>query len=165
MTGPRLSRLLDWQGHRYLAWIVRLYLGWLFLMACWHKIAHPEAFALDVATYQLLPRSLIHAFAIYVPWLELLVGVCLVVGYRVRAAASLVVLLMASFIIALVWALHLGLDMSCGCFASQAAAGEDSISWRTLVRDLSWLALASYVATLDKKPLGISSWFPRKAES
>lgn len=165
MKGDRIARIANSRWHSYLLLVVRLYLGWVFLFACWHKIVHPEAFALDVATYQLLPRSLVHAFAIYVPWLEMLVGVCLVVGFRARAAALLVVVLMLSFIVALVWALHLGLDMSCGCFASQAAAGEDSISWRTLVRDLTWFALAVYVAALDRNPLGIERWIPRKTES
>lgn len=165
MNDNPLARITNSKWHASLLLIVRLYLGWVFLVACWHKIVHPEAFALDVATYQLLPRSLVHAFAIYVPWLELLVGVCLVVGYRVRAVALLIVMLMLSFIVALVWALYLGLDMSCGCFASQAAAGEDSISWRTLVRDLSWLALAVYVMTLDRNPLGIEHFIPRRTES
>lgn len=165
MNGIPFARIANSKWHAYLLLIARLYLGWVFLVACWHKIAHPEAFALDVATYQLLPRFLVHAFAIYVPWLELLVGVCVVVGCRVRAAALLMAMLMLSFIVALMWALHLGLDMSCGCFASQAAAGEDSISWRTLVRDLSWLALAVYVMTLDRNPLGIERFIPRKTES
>lgn len=155
MTTRLLSAVSAWKGHPWVALAVRLYLGWLFLAACWHKILHPDAFALDVATYQLLPRYTIHLFAILVPWLEFVVGVCLLIGYRVRAAALLVWMLLLSFTVALGWALYLGLDMSCGCFASQSAAGEDAISWRTMVRDLSWLVLATYVLWLDRTPLGV----------
>jgi len=139
-----------------------MYLGWLFVSASLHKIVHPESFALDVATYQLLPLYTVNLFALVVPWIEILVGALITVGYRVRASALLIVLLMTSFIVALVWALYMGLDMSCGCFASQAASSDDSISWRTLVRDLSWLILGLYVLGFDRNPLGIERMMKRK---
>ena len=146
---------LTWRGHDWIGLGARLYLGGVFVVASWHKILHPETFALDVATYQFLPLVLLHPFALILPWVELIAGAMLIVGWRVRAASLLVVGMMISFLIALAWALHLGLDMACGCFASQAAESEDPISWGTVVRDLSWLALALYVMVLDTDPLGI----------
>lgn len=145
-----------WAGHRWLALAARVYLGFVFIVACWHKILAPGTFALDVATYQFLPLWAINFFALVLPWVELLAGILLVIGVRVRAAALLVVLMMASFIVALVWALHLGLDMACGCFASQAATEDDPISWKTLARDGLWLALGAYVLAFDRKPLGMA---------
>jgi putative oxidoreductase len=153
---PNWARL-----NRWLALAVRLYLGWLFLDASWHKIAHPASFALDVATYQFLPLYLVNVFAIIVPWVEAVTGVLLLVGARVRAAALLVVGMMIAFMIALAWALHLGLDMSCGCFASQGAVGEDPISGWTMLRDGTWLALGLYVLFADKNPLGMDTWMAR----
>ena len=156
MRRPNWARL-----NRWLALAVRLYLGWLFLDASWHKIAHPASFALDVATYQFLPLYLVNVFAIIVPWVEAVTGVLLLVGARVRAAALLVVGMMIAFMIALAWALHLGLDMSCGCFASQGAVGEDPISGWTMLRDGTWLALGLYVLFADKNPLGMDTWMAR----
>jgi hypothetical protein len=69
---------------------------------------------------------------------------------------------MLSFLTALLWALHLGLDMSCGCFASQAAAGDDTISWRTVARDFAWLGLSVYVLVFDRNPLGVERNLLRK---
>ena len=156
-----MIRWMDWSGHRWLAVPVRLYLGGLFLAACVHKIGHPASFALDVATYQLLPLGTVNLFALIVPWVELLVGLMLVLGVRVRAAALVTSGLMVSFMIALGWALVQGLDMSCGCFASQAAAEYDPISWRTMLRDASWLALGLYVMCFDRQPLGVESLFSK----
>jgi putative oxidoreductase len=164
MTSGALGSVVKWRGHRFIALAVRLYLGWLFLSACWHKIAHPAGFALDVATYQLLPLGAVNVFAIILPWLELLVGLLLIIGCRVRAAALLVVLMMLSFIVALLWALHLGLDMSCGCFASQAASTDDSISGRALIRDMAWLLLGAYVFGCDRNSIGILHVLPRGAK-
>ncbi len=160
-----MSRLLDWRGHAWIALVIRLYLGGVFLLACFHKIAHPATFALDVATYQLLPLWAVNFFALVLPWTELLSGVMLIIGLRARAAALLVALMMVSFIIALGWALHLNLHMSCGCFASQAAAaGQDAISWHTLVRDGSWLLLSLYVIVFDRNPVGLDRLFHRRSE-
>jgi len=160
-TGP-LSALVGWRGHAFLALLMRLYLGWVFITACLHKIANPASFAVDVATYQLLPLWAVNFFALTLPWVELFAGVLLVVGLRARAAALLVALMMLSFMVALGHALHLGLDMACGCFASAAAVDEDPISWRTVLRDAGWLLLALYVLTLDRAPLGLDRWLAKK---
>jgi uncharacterized membrane protein YphA (DoxX/SURF4 family) len=149
--------VVSWRGHAGLALAARLYLGGLFVWASWHKIADPGAFALDVATYQFLPLVLINAFALVLPWVELVAGGMLLVGLRVRAAALLVALMMLAFLVALGHALSSGLDLSCGCFASGGAEA-DPISWKTMARDAGWLALAIYVLVVDRRPLGVERW-------
>ncbi len=149
---------------RIVPWVLlaaRLYLGGVFLLACWHKVLDPGAFALDVATYQVLPLSLVNLVAVTLPWVELGAGVMLVVGLRPRAGALLCAAMMAVFLAALVAALARGLDMSCGCFASQAAE-EDPISTLTVLRDLVWLGLALAIVFLDRRPLGLDGWFARR---
>jgi len=156
-----MSGLVAWRGHTYLALAGRLYLGAVFIWACLHKIVDPGAFALDVATYQLLPLPLVNLFALVLPWVELLAGAMLVVGLRARAAALLVAAMMVAFMVALVWALHQGLEMSCGCFAS---SGTDApISGWTMLRDAAWLVLALYVLVFDRTPLGLDAVLSRPA--
>jgi putative oxidoreductase len=163
MSNGPLGRYANWPGHSWLALAARLYLGIVFLAACYHKILHPDQFALDVATYQFLPLVLVNIFAITLPWVELGAGIQLVIGWRPRPAALLVALMMLAFMIALGWALHKGLDMSCGCFAS-GGANDDPISAATIWRDAGWLALALYVLLLDKNPLGLDRLLARNAK-
>jgi putative oxidoreductase len=158
-----VSGALAWKGHALVALAARLYLAAIFLYACLHKIADPRAFALDVATYEILPLWAVNAVALWLPWVELAAALCLALGLRVRAGAWLVALMMAVFLVAIGAALARGLDLSCGCFASQGAA-EDPISWRTMVRDIAWLVLALYVLVFDARPLGLDRWiFARQA--
>jgi uncharacterized membrane protein YphA (DoxX/SURF4 family) len=158
-----VNRLLDWRGHAWLALPARLYVGVVFLMACYHKVLHPGVFAVDVATYQMLPLSTVNLFALTVPWIELLVGALLVLGLRVQASALIVSGLMVSFMVALAWALHLGLDMSCGCFASQAATEDDPISWHTLLRDSVWLILGLYITFFDRNTIGLERLIAKRS--
>jgi uncharacterized membrane protein YphA (DoxX/SURF4 family) len=142
---------------KILAWLAvpaRWYLGWLFVAASLHKIAAPGAFAVDVATYDILPLATVNLVAITLPWVELLAGAMLLVGWRLRAAAVMVAAMMVAFLAALVVALVRGLDMSCGCFASQGAV-EDPIGWWTVLRDLAWLALTALVLCCDRGLLGL----------
>jgi uncharacterized membrane protein YphA (DoxX/SURF4 family) len=145
-------RLLAWRGHAVLGLLARLYLGGLFVYASWHKLLHPNTFALDVATYQILPLALVNLAALILPWVEVVAGAMLVTGFRTRAAALLIAGMMAVFMAALASALGRGLDMSCGCFAAQGTA--DPISGWTMLRDAAWLALALYVLIFDRRPLG-----------
>ena len=146
------------------AWLsvpARWYLGVLFVGACLHKIAEPYSFAVDVATYDILPLGLVNVTAIVLPWVELAAGVMLLAGVRVRAAALLVAAMMAAFIAALLIALAKGLDMSCGCFASQGAV-DDPISFLTVLRDLAWLGLGVLVLAGDRGLLGVERWLDRR---
>lgn len=140
---------------------LRWYLGVLFVGASLHKIAEPASFALDVATYDILPLAAVNLTALVLPWLELAAGAMLVVGWRVRAASLLVAAMMVVFMAALVIALADGLDMSCGCFASEGAE-ENPISQWTVLRDLAWLAMAGFVTVADRGLAGVDGWLSRR---
>lgn len=151
---------------RLAAWLavpVRWYLGALFIGACLHKIAHPESFALDIATYDILPLALVNVSAITLPWAELAAGGMLLAGHRTRAAGWMIAGMMVVFIAALAIALARGMDMSCGCFASQGAE-DDPISRLTVMRDLLWLGLAFFVIAFDRGLVGIDRRLRRRSE-
>lgn len=156
-----MNRLLSWRGHAYILLLVRLYLAAIFLAACTYKILHPQSFAIDIATYQILPIGFVNIMAIVLPWIELAAGLMLLIGYRTRAGALLVAGMMIMFTVAIIIAIHKGLDMSCGCFASQGAE-EDPISMQTVFRDVGWLALSLYVLFVDLKPIGLDGWLMQK---
>lgn len=145
------------------AWLAvpaRWYLGGLFVFASLHKIAVPHDFAVDIATYEILPLAIVNPMAIALPWIELAVGLMLLTGTRIRAGALLVAAMMLIFIGALGIALTRGLDMSCGCFASQGAE-DDPISWITIIRDSGWLAMALLVLFFDKGLVGVDRLLER----
>lgn len=151
---------------RTAAWLAvpaRWYLGLLFVGACLHKIADPQSFAVDIATYDILPLVLVNLTAITLPWIELAAGCMLLTGWRVRASSLLIAGMMVVFLAALAAALARGLDMSCGCFASQGA-DDDPISRLTVLRDLCWLGLALFVLVFDRGLVGIDHRLQRRSE-
>ena len=77
-----MSGFFNWRGHAYLGLASRTYLALIFLLACYHKIVDPQSFALDVATYQILPLGLVNLTALILPWVELVAAGMLLIGWR-----------------------------------------------------------------------------------
>lgn len=149
--------------HCWIALPLRGYLGIIFIWASLHKIVDPASFALDIATYEILPLALINPMAIVLPWVELIAGLGLVLGLATRACALLISGMMTLFLIAVIIAFVKGIETSCGCFAS-ASLKEDPISAMTILRDSLWLAMAIYLTAFDRCPLTLAAiWRRRKA--
>jgi uncharacterized membrane protein YphA (DoxX/SURF4 family) len=132
-------------GLPYIALMLRLYLGGVFLYASTHKINYAGEFAETIASYQLVPFWAVNAVALILPWTEFFCGLMLVVGLRTRAAAAVIAGMLVVFIAAVSINLFRNAPIDCGCFR----ALEDPISWHTVVRDLVWLAMALYVCRVD----------------
>ncbi|MFW6372899.1 MAG: MauE/DoxX family redox-associated membrane protein [Thermodesulfobacteriota bacterium] len=121
----------------------RLFMGGVFLYASYDKILKPAAFAEAVYNYQLLPDAAVNLAALVLPWLELLLGICLIAGAWLPGATLVSTGLMTVFIAALMYNLARGLDIHCGCFSTETTEGPVGI-W-TVLRDFAFLAVSVYL--------------------
>jgi cation diffusion facilitator family transporter len=120
---------------------LRLLLGAVFLFASYDKILHPQAFAQTVYNYQILPDGLVNLAAMILPWMELLLGICLIGGVWLPGATVVSTGLLALFIGALVFNQMRGLDIHCGCFSSESSDGPVGL-W-TVARDVTFLVFSA----------------------
>lgn len=121
----------------------RLVLGAVFLYACYDKILHPRAFAEAVFNYQILPDAVVNLTALVLPWLELVLGVCLITGLWLPGATVASAGLLSLFMAALAFNQIRGLDVHCGCFSTRSTDGPAGI-W-SVFRDLLFLVAAAYL--------------------
>jgi len=77
--------LKRWLVHPWVGLLLRIYLGGLFIYASMYKINYPGEFAETIASYQLLPFWAVNVTALIMPWVELVIGVLLVLGVRTKA--------------------------------------------------------------------------------
>ena len=93
-------------------------LGMLMLWAAVSKLANPTDFLGSIYAYELpLPRVLLRAVAVVLPWLELLCGLLLLAGLWLETALMTVAALLAIFVLATGQAWMRGLEIGCGCFS------------------------------------------------
>ena len=139
------SRALRILTHPLLSLVLRLYLSGVFIYASLHKINFPAEFADNIAGYLIVPYWLVNPLAVFMPWLELVCGLFLLAGVRVRAASLLIGGMLIMFTLAVIVALVQDTPIGCGCFQSVGEA----ISWWTVLRDLVWLSMAAHIYRYD----------------
>jgi len=122
--------------------IIRMATGLVFLYAGVVKSIDFEAMLLAVHGYRLVPAFLERPIAYGLPWLEIALGLLLLLGLCTRFAALGTAFLAAVFLVAMGQALARGLAIGCGCFGG----GTGGLSWLDLARDLPLLAAGAYLA-------------------
>ena len=122
------------------------------MYASMDKLANMSDFAKIIQNYKLLPIELVNLLAIFLPWLEFIVGFCLVLGKFEKASLLLYSLMLIIFIIALSLALIRGLDISCGCFSVEPSS--TSTVWVRIIEDIIMLffSVNLYLNLPDREP-------------
>ena len=126
--------------------LLRIIIGGLFIYAGAIKALNPEAFAVDIESYRLLPSWMVYLLALYLPFLELVCGGLLIFDKFSLPVLTILTALMVAFTIAIVSAWMRGLDISCGCFGKSSV--ETNYPW-LISRDL--LILGSVIFLLIKE--------------
>src|SRR5437762_14201809 len=102
---------------RNILWrIVGLIIGGIFIYAGVIKAMDPIGFANDIDNYKILPWPFAVRLAFYLPWLEILCGLALILRFFHRGGLLILTALIFVFIAASVIAKVRGLDITCGCF-------------------------------------------------
>ncbi|MGD0436516.1 MAG: MauE/DoxX family redox-associated membrane protein [Bryobacteraceae bacterium] len=124
--------------------ILRLFLAVVFIYAAYTKLRDPwMVFAMSIDAYQLLPEWAVLTLGRTLPWLELVLGLLLALGFRLRYTASGATALLAVFFTIMLWAFAKGMAIDCGCFGPG-----DMIGPRTLMRDGALLAISGTLTVL-----------------
>jgi uncharacterized membrane protein YphA (DoxX/SURF4 family) len=140
---------------RVVIWIGRLVLGGIFVYAGISKIFLPNAhlwpwfflkfsissnlanFAFQVDSYKMLSPSGVQFVAHTLPFVEIILGLLLLIGWRLRIWATAVSVIMVGFLSVVLRAYLLHMDINCGCFATP-----EPLTIKTVVRDSLFVVLA-----------------------
>ena len=130
----------------YLALVIRVYLGSIFIYASMSKITDPAVFAENIAAYRIMPFWGLNLTAIILPWLELICGFLLIIGLRTRATAVIVAGLLIIFTVFVIINIFRGSDISCGCFDE---VGEP-IGWAKVAQNTTWFIMTIMIFYFDR---------------
>jgi len=126
---------------RILHWTCRGLLAGIFLYTGYIKVESPLQFAAVMFGYKLFPDSLILPLSHYFPWIEIALGILLLIGWKIRYVSMGACGLLTTFIVILAVTYLRGIDANCGCFSF-----EDRITPFTIARDALILLPALYLA-------------------
>ncbi|GAA1661509.1 DoxX family membrane protein [Fodinicola feengrottensis] len=129
----------------WLSTVLRLALAVIWILAAWPKVTDLDNNIRSVRAYELgIPDTLVQVIGIGQPFLELVLGLLLIVGLGVRLMSAASALLFVIYIVGIISVWVRGLRIDCGCFSSggQLAAGVDPQYAIEIARDLGFVAIA-----------------------
>ncbi|MBU1241541.1 DoxX family membrane protein [Myxococcota bacterium] len=161
-----ICRFWNHWSHPVVGLHFRLVVGIVFVLAAIPKIVDPSSFAWSIALYQMLHYRHVHLLAVILPWVELVAGVFLILGFRTRGSAVVVCGMLVMFIVAIAFAIINKIEMSgCGCFSQEGAkaleAHRSEMGTSLLFRDLAMLVMTGYVWLFDTGRLGLDGVIKR----
>lgn len=99
----------------YLIAITRIYLALVFILSGLDKISNLSAFATSIENYDILPIQIINLIAIVIPWIEVITGALLLLGFYIKENSIIIGSLLGVFTLAVLSAVLRNLDIDCGC--------------------------------------------------
>jgi uncharacterized membrane protein YphA (DoxX/SURF4 family) len=165
---------------RAIIWIGRLALGGIFVYAGFSKLLMPNTnlwpmfvlkfsismnislFAQQVESYKMISPEASQIVAHTLPFVEIALGLLLLIGWRLRIWATAITVVMAGFLGVVTRAYLLHMDINCGCFGTP-----ERLTGVTVIRDTLFTALALlmtvFAFTEGRKPHPWSA--PEKAST
>jgi len=155
----------DWRNWVSLA--ARMVLGIVLIWAGASKVTNLAGSVQAASSYQILPYELAKVVGDALPFIEIGVGILLVIGLFTRIMGGVGALMMLAFVIAIasVWAR--GISIDCGCFGEGGPIDPaDAISqypWEIL-RDVGLMACGIWLVIIKKPFLAVDSSLFRPVE-
>lgn len=150
----RPAVLVNWLGL-----LARLGLVAVWFTSGFAKAADPLETVVAVRAYRLLPEGAVRPVAAVLPYLEIALGILLLLGLATRLAAVASAVLLLVFIGGVISAAVRGLTIDCGCFGGggQVASGQTQYA-SEILRDVGLLALAGYLSWRPRSALSVDGW-------
>jgi uncharacterized membrane protein YphA (DoxX/SURF4 family) len=165
-------------ARRAIIWIGRLVLGGIFVYAGFSKLLMPNtnlwpmfvlkfsismnisSFAQQVESYKMISPEASQLVAHTLPFVEIVLGLLLLIGWRLRIWATAITAIMVGFLAVVTRAYLLHMDINCGCFGTP-----EKLTGMTVLRDAAFAGLALLMTVFAfmeaRKP---HPWFaPEKA--
>ena len=145
---------------RWVSLLVRLGLAAVFLAAGASKVTDLDASGRAVVAYELMPTDIALAVGAVLPFVELALGLLLLLGLATRLAAWIAAATLVVFISGIVSAWARGLNIDCGCFSKggHLPPGQTPNYLPEILRDVVFLAMAIFLIVFPASRFSLDGW-------
>jgi uncharacterized membrane protein YphA (DoxX/SURF4 family) len=138
--------------------LARLGLAAVWLISGGLKAVDLDQTYVAVRAYDVLPTAAVEVVSVVLPFLELALGLLLLVGVGTRAVAVLSAVLLLVFVAGVSQAWARGLSIDCGCFGGGGAVEPGNTAYvQELLRDTGFLVLAAWLIVRPRTLFSLDS--------
>jgi uncharacterized membrane protein YphA (DoxX/SURF4 family) len=139
--------------------VLRLGLAAVWFVSGGIKASDLNQTYIAVHAYDVLPDGVVSVVASAIPFIELALGLLLVLGLGTRLVAVLSAVVLLAFIVVITQAWARGLSIDCGCFGGggQVTAGQTAYL-QEIVRDMAFLTMAGWLIMRSRSLLSMDEW-------
>ncbi len=143
--------------------LFRILLGLIFLFAGIAKISDPVRFIFTLRQFNLFSEAVIPFMALYLPWLEFILGLFLILGLLYRASAFLLACLNTMFAIVILTVIVRGMEIDCGCFGMFADVLKipDSADIKAVIRNVIFIGISVYIFIVKKTLFSLENYLKK----
>ncbi len=138
---------MKFQWKKWVVLFLRLGFGVMLIAASVDKMRHPFLFAEAVENYLVFGEGFSYWVAAWVPTLEIVTGLILILGVWFETAVWINAILMLVFLGLVTQAFARGLDIRCGCFFVE---GEETIGLLKILENTLFAALGIFLIVLGR---------------
>ncbi|MBN2040169.1 MAG: DoxX family membrane protein [Spirochaetes bacterium] len=142
--------------------MLRIFLGLLFIYSGFFKALDPGNFARIILQYDVFPEILAPYGAIVMPFLEMVIGILLLSGFRIKSTSLLSSFLLTFFIIIISINVYRGNTFNCGCFELNRFEISEEIGIPLIIRDIVFLLMQLLVLCAKRQPFSIDKIIEEK---
>lgn len=148
------------------SFLSRFIIGGIFLTAGLAKISDPVAFLITLRKFELLPDMYARFLAVYLPWLEFVLGLFILLGIMHRAGSLVLAFLNAVFGVAILSVILRGMEIDCGCFGllGDVLNLPDMADMKAVIRNAVFIGVCMAVYFPPKTVFSLEGYLRKKVD-
>lgn len=152
------------QKKEMVSFFFRIFMGGIFTLAGLAKIADPISFYSTLMGFRILPDFLLNFMAVYLPWLELLLGLSVLLGILYTTGALMIAAINTIFALAIISVILRGIDIDCGCFGlfSDLLHIPDKADGTAVVRNLIFTGMSYYIFHVKASAISLEKYLRKR---
>jgi len=146
-----------------ISFIFRIIIGGIFLVSGLAKISDPVRLLFTLRDFKLFPEIIVPFTAIYLPWLEFILGLLIIVGLLYRTSSLMLAFLNFAFMLAILSVIIRGMEIDCGCFGLLADMLKipDMADMKAVIRNLIFIGISIYIFKAKKTAFSLENYFKK----
>lgn len=143
-----------------ISFIFRIIIGGIFLVSGLAKISDPVRLIFTLRDFKLFPEIIVPFTAIYLPWLEFILGLLVLSGLLYRTSSLMLACLNFTFMLAILSVIVRGIEVDCGCFGMLADMLKipDMADMKAVIRNLIFIGMCIYIFKAKKTMFSLEGY-------